>query len=603
MPFGNVYANVKRKYLALSCTCKRTYETVVDVCKKYITHFGSCKINLEASIWTRQFNAMCFPETKRAADFVAFIRNDFANFLANLPDYIRRANIDFSWDTFLAESAPAKRAVYKRAREEFLQRPKWQPKLKFFSKSNEVHHGGDPRPRNIACFDEVTTAFGAYIARIFLKLLKQHHPGIVSGCNLEELGKKIGTAQYVADINSPNWYMADGSGWDSHQHKYLQNEVDRPYARAMLDAITPFLDIPLYAVPKLADTLLSEKIVATTELGDRIEVLATVLSGNPWATTPFNSLRNSLAQYYAMAVAGTRGVAFVSGDDSLCLTVDKINTEAYWKVFSKSSIRKYGIGYLMKDFKMGYLHEMDFLSKNFVTLNQKVEAYRKASKVAVSGVVSSSISKNLTVADFCRMQMLQLADLPRRLSAAYERFAAKAAPLLKPALLEAMKFDWSYKLYMKVRKLKLDDLYYTLHPPIIAPPAEDVFFGGAKAAATEKPKPFSFSAWHSMRPTRRRQRLHGSHKRWNQRRLYLAQSPSVERECFETADHKFRRGYAEWCATRLERDSIDTRSWLKALRGLRRGPLKPTLRARDRAPRNMVGSARAEHPAAAASSR
>jgi len=572
MPFGNAYATVKKKFIALACSCKKSYQTVVDVCKKNITHFGSCKKNLEASIWTRQFNAACFPEVKRATDFVSFIRNDLAEFVANLPDYIRRAKIDFSWEAFLADSAPAKRKVYARAREDFLNRPRWEPKLSFFSKTNEVHHDGNPRPRNIACFDEITTAFGAYTARIFIKLLKMHNPGIVSGCNLEELGDKISTANTIGDINLPNWYMADGSGWDSHQHHYLLEEVDRPYARAMLDAIAPFLDIPLYALPKLADTLLSRNLTATTALGDKIQVNATVLSGNPWSTTPFNSQRNSLAQQYVMALCGVKGIPFVSGDDSLCFTDRQIDQETYWRVFSKASIRKYGIGLYMKDFKMGYLHEMNFLSKNFVTLRNKVEAYRSSSKVAVSGVASRSISRQLTIPQYCRMQLLQLADLPKRLSAAYMRFAEKAASVLKPSLLEALKFDWSYKLYLHVRRLEFDDFYYTMHPP-----TEDIFRGGAKPSAPSHPRRKTiYRRWHSLRRTAvNNNRRMADIAKWARRNRIPISSPPSE---IDPDSERFRKIVRREMAYVVlgELGPNDLKKRLTLLRGLRGGPLRTT---------------------------
>lgn len=52
----------------------------------------------------------------------------------------------------------------------------------------------------------------------------------------------------------------------------------------------------------------------------------------------------------------------------------------------------------MRDVKIGFLHQMEFLSKSFFTLAGRVEAYRKTEKVENSGTCTSAISARCTVA-------------------------------------------------------------------------------------------------------------------------------------------------------------------------------------------------------------
>ncbi len=47
---------------------------------------------------------------------------------------------------------------------------------------------------------------------------------------------------------------------------------------------------------------------------------------------------------------------------------------------------------------------MEFLSKNFFVVGDTIEAYRKAGKVAFSGIATSSLGRRLSVADYFRMQ-------------------------------------------------------------------------------------------------------------------------------------------------------------------------------------------------------
>lgn len=90
---------------------------------------------------------------------------------------------------------------------------------------------------------------------------------------------------------------------------------------------------------------------------------------------------------------------FAAGDDVLAYVLNRdFDLKAYQGVLSPHTAGRHGLGILLRDLKMGYLHEMDFLSKNFMLIGNKVECYRKESKVAYSGTCTRSIGPHLTVA-------------------------------------------------------------------------------------------------------------------------------------------------------------------------------------------------------------
>lgn len=131
-----------------------------------------------------------------------------------------------------------------------------------------------------------------------------------------------------------------------------------------------------------------------------------------------------------------RACIFAAGDDVLALMEHpKLNLSLYRVALSDQLTGRHGLGVPMRDVKIGYLHEMDFLSKNLVARGRKVEVYRKLEKLEFSGTCTSSLSSKLTRAQYCAMQCLQLADVPERVSAAYKRFAIYASTVLKPKLL------------------------------------------------------------------------------------------------------------------------------------------------------------------------
>lgn len=73
---------------------------------------------------------------------------------------------------------------------------------------------------------------------------------------------------------------------------------------------------------------------------------------------------------------------FAGGDDFLCFSESPIDYDKYKLVLSDSLYGRRGLGICVRGFKQGYLHEMEFLSKNLVCVGDRIEVYRKADKVA-----------------------------------------------------------------------------------------------------------------------------------------------------------------------------------------------------------------------------
>lgn len=74
LPLGNIYSTVIKKTTALVCTCQNTYQMIVNKTAACLKHFGSCRMNVENSIFTRQFTATLFPEVHISNDFLEYVQ-------------------------------------------------------------------------------------------------------------------------------------------------------------------------------------------------------------------------------------------------------------------------------------------------------------------------------------------------------------------------------------------------------------------------------------------------------------------------------------------------------------------------------------------------
>ena len=99
-----------------------------------------------------------------------------------------------------------------------------------------------------------------------------------------------------------------------------------------------------------------------------------------------------------MSKTQERFVIFAAGDDLLVLLGKALDLVAYRRYFPDRLFGIHGLGIPIRALKVGYLHENDFLSKNLIYCNDRIEVYRKPAKVNNSGVATRSISKWLTVA-------------------------------------------------------------------------------------------------------------------------------------------------------------------------------------------------------------
>lgn len=473
-PMGNASVLIKKKTTALLCTCQKTYTKIFSGLKQAVTHFGGCKINVEASIFTRQCNALQLPNEDLAAEFLAFADIRIKAFLKAAPAIIESLKLDFSRETFLADTAPGKRRAYQKGFQD-LDDGHWSEKISFFSKTDEVHvDNPNARPRNIGCFGVPFTVAGAYTARLMIKIAKGFFPGFTSGLNLKALGKQIEKAKCLGSLLEAFWYMADGAGFDASQWAIFLKHIDHVIGPALFDLLAPHLELPAFYFERIRNGLFSEIYAATSTKGDIFDLLGSVPSGHPLRTTLFNTIRCILFHEFALYKMGLRGIVFAAGDDALVKADGPVSQAAFEKILSPQNIGHVGLGVCTKDFKTGHLHEMDFLSKQFVTDGFRVEAYRRADKVANSGLYSRSIMGKLTRPIYAAMQALQLADLPARLEAAALRFRAIAlrSPLPQWAL-ERLKFDWSTRLYLHQTEKILDGLFYFLNPPL-----QSLFLGG-----------------------------------------------------------------------------------------------------------------------------
>jgi len=480
-PLGNANVLVKKKISSLLCTCRKTYRAVFKRLENTVTHFGACKMNLESAIYMRQFNHLQIPNAELAADFLTYVKMRTDAFIRALPQLMQDARLDYSFDSFLRDTAPQKRKKYAVAWRE-VQEGRWGDSISFFSKTNEVHvNNASARPRNIGCFPETFTVVGAYYGRLMIKVAKRFFPGFTSGMNLDDLGRHIEKARVIGNMAEAFWYMADGSGFDSSQWQVYIRAVDHTLGPAMYEAMLPFSEVSPFYADRIKASLFAEEYNSSTARGDKFVLRGSVPSGHPLRTTLFNTIRTTLYHEFALLKQGRIGIVFAAGDDALAFCDGPVDPEQFARVLSPQTAGIVGLGVTMKDFKTGFLEEMDFLSKHLCTDGFRVEVFRRSDKVAASGLYTASLSKRLTRPVYAAMQALQLADLPVRLRAAAERFRSLALNAEIPAKLRRMmEFDWSVRLYLAPICYRLDSIFYFLKPP-----QESLFRSGQLFSAEE----------------------------------------------------------------------------------------------------------------------
>jgi len=188
-----------------------------------------------------------------------------------------------------------------------------------------------------------------------------------------------------------------------------------------------------------------------------------VLSGHPLNTTLFNTIRNLWYHEYYLLREGIVACHFAAGDDCLTYYKSAPDVDKYRKYFPDGGYGKQGLGIVMKDLKIGALHEMDFLSKNLVTDGFNFECYRKESKVANSGKCTESLKPGFLPSEYKFLQFLNLLDLPDALGRYTKRFKDCIRDLT-PRIRNAFKYDWSFRMYADVSRKELSNFYYSLNP-------------------------------------------------------------------------------------------------------------------------------------------
>jgi hypothetical protein len=468
-PWGNIYCSMEKRTRALLCTCRSTYKKIFRPTTVYTVHFGGCKRNIDSAIFSRQFNAKKFPSHEGRSEYLAYAdqqvrgyEDRFSRWINSAPDEL------FSVEAWLAEVVPKKRDQYRRAFNKFLEDGLLRTKVEFFSKTDEVHSVNDkkkPRPRNIALPSIEVRAVGSYLARIMIKFLKTVEPGFISGYNLESLSAKFAKDfRKFLPFTQRFWYKGDGDSHDSHMHAEWIEGVDHKFLRLYLPRILMRTPIPTAFYGVVLHVFTLNTLRATSCLGMKLNFSGTVPSGHPFRTTLFNTLRTLYLHQLVLVRNGIVGHVWAAGDDFIGFALSHKIKAYYDEVMSSQSVGLHGYGYVIRDFVVGPLEQMDFLSKAVVTDGFRVHFLRLPEKAANCAIYTDKIG-NLSLPDYCRLQAISLLDLPKEMLYYAYRFVALAGQRLSAQARALLFYDWKYRLTKKDFSTdELSSLYFTLNP-------------------------------------------------------------------------------------------------------------------------------------------
>ncbi len=435
------------------CTCEQTarYQKVFRSPYAHVIHFGNCVHNTEAALLARQFASDKFPAVEHALMYGFFVKSDWDNRKPKAFEALD--SLDYSWETFLAETEPKKRKIYQRGKDLFLDRGRIDCTLMAFSKTNEVHHTdeeNDPRPRCL--FDPHATlkAVGAYCARLMIAALKPAYPEFVSGLSTPEIARFVSARleKKSVSLRSHSFYSYDGSGHDSHQSMEFIEAVDHLITRELLPHILARSWIPEVLHAEVLETACRTTWNAYTIYGAKFRMTGTVFSGHPFRTTLFNTLRTIYYNLYTAWIAGCEDhTVFAAGDDVFGHQTDPNFYGVASELLSPFKFGIKGLGQVAKDFTRGPIADHSFLSKRFYVSDGELYVDRNPDKLMVSGTVSDKLEK-LHLSEFCTMQYLQLSDITDDYGALRERFARYGLRPVNRRMADILKFDWGYKLHL-----------------------------------------------------------------------------------------------------------------------------------------------------------
>lgn len=395
----------------------------------------------------KRINPKIFPVTTRNTTFAALCRQmghlhrpdkyvvaKFRDFVDNeLRRRLRKTQWRprvISFEEFLKDVEPSKKAAYLKGYEAFMESGKIKNTMTFFQKANELHYDvRSAKPRAIANPTDVAKAIGAWINKCYLTNIREIFPEICVGYNSHEVAQKLEECFYsVFDHQTVTW---DGSQHDSHQFASLLRCVDNSFFLRTLRELLVSLGIPScyhYSVFKsLLNTSTNFKIchkmgsgrarIVRTIWGGRIR--GTVFSGHATRTTLGNSLRVIMYVAFIMHLAGIAEMAtdlpgyaykfLVSGDD-VVLIIRKALLGLFKKHFDRVYINgnapgftvktkvTHGLGQVSKDYCDVGQHS-DFLSKNIIVYRKQVLFNRKVTRAVQSGHFTERLFSGYTKAN------------------------------------------------------------------------------------------------------------------------------------------------------------------------------------------------------------
>jgi len=382
-PFENSLLTSNTSKMKLDCTCRTMYYKLDS---SEVTHFGSCGYNTIAALLMRQASVLEFAHKETLEHFKVFVDNFIAERHNKIETWIIDEAPNYSLDAFFDSLEAPKRRLYQNGKDKLYDTGKISRVLGLFSKSNEIHVDKDARPRCLFNPSDEFKFIGSYVARFFIKLMKQDFmfgTSFVSGYDEDEIADIIAGNEYFGSHNNIMSY--DGSSHDAHQHTELLEIVDNGFFGRYLNTFLELSELPVYTHKEIEKSLMDVSTKFYTGFGLSGNLQGTVFSGHPTRTTLFNTSRVLLYNMFACHVLGYEHYKlYASGDDMIAFFDKKIDVVKYKAILGTQNTCS-GLGQLAKDFMVGGLEKHSFLSRRFLNINPIVIS-RDPARVIKTGI-------------------------------------------------------------------------------------------------------------------------------------------------------------------------------------------------------------------------
>lgn len=447
----------------LECSCKPMYYKLDNT---DVLHFGSCALNTVAALRMRQASVLEFPHKETVKDFALYVKDFIDERDDKIFCWIVENSPDYRLEDYFESLDPVHRKLYRSGYEKLKERARIDCKLGVFSKTNEIHVEKDARPRCLFNPSDEMKFVGSFIARFFIKLMKQEFmfgTSFVSGYNEDQLCKIIEQDTLYYDHN--NFMSYDGSSHDAHQHEELLEIVDNGFFSRYLMLFLGFSEFEPYLHQEIYNCLTATKTIFESSFGLTGMLRGTVFSGHPTRTTLFNTTRVLLYNHYVCDRLGIgERKIYASGDDVLCIFKEPISKDDYKSILGVPE-RAAGLGQLAKDFVTGPLQKHSFLSRNFLSMCPLV-MNRDPARVRKTGIVMP-MGLAMTTDEYKAVVQYSLDTEMPGSTELYKRAADSGGKFTRPAPLGAARraLGWSeYEYVLRAQPLpeKNRNLRYVL---------------------------------------------------------------------------------------------------------------------------------------------